>query len=146
MSRTTRHVLLGAALAAALLAGCGEDRPTAPERQPRAYHPERFPDIPLPPGFAIDPERDQLAVVMAGGLVRRFDVRVLEKPGPRQRPEAVLAWYDDRLPALGWTPEQRTGGRRTWTRTHPEGVAERLEIAAEGALATAVELRLRPAR
>lgn len=131
----------------AVLAGCGDGRPSSPGTVPRAYHPERFPDIPLPPGYMLAPGHDQLAVAMAGGVVRRFDVWMVAKPKQPDvmRPGELLAWYDARLPALGWTPAGVTAGERRFRRAWPEGAGEELTIAAAGSLSgPTVEFHLAP--
>ena len=137
-----------AALAAILLAGCGgDDRPGQVSPTPRAYRPEHFPDIPLPPGYLLAPGHDQLAVAMAGGVVRRFDVWMVSKPKQADimRPAELLAWYDERLPGLGWTPAQAKSGEHRYRRTWPEGAGEELTIAAAGSMSgPTVEFHLAP--
>ncbi len=132
----------------ALIAGCGGGRPAAAGVAPRAYHPERFPDIPLAPGYMLAPGHDQLAVAMAGGVVRRFDVWMVAKPKQADvlRGAELLAWYEARLPALGWTAV--AGGNaseRRFRRSWPEGSGEELTIAAAGSLSgPTVEYHLAP--
>ncbi len=136
-------VLMAAIL---IIPGCGSDkRQGRPSSPPRAYHPERFPDIPLPADFVIDERHDQLAMVMAGGLVRRFEVWMIEKEKAKsQSPAEVLGWYERVLPAQGW--QRVPGGDRTrsWRKQAPEGAGEVLSVTAGGAMRTTVRFQLRP--
>ena len=131
-----------------LLVGCGGDaRAGGSSATPRAYHPEHFPDIPLPPGYLLVPGHDQLAVAMAGGVVRRFDVWMIAKPKQTDvmRPPELLAWYDERLPALGWSPSFADSGEHRYRRVWPEGTGEELTIAAAGSFSgPTVEFHLAP--
>jgi hypothetical protein len=147
----TARPLVMAALAAVALAaalgGCADAKRPAAPAPPRAYHPERFPDIPLPPGFMLAPGHDQLAVAMAGGMVRRFEVWMVEKPGGTQatRPGEVLAWYDQRLPGLGWRPALATVGERRFRRLLDAAPGEELTILASASMSgTTVEFHLAP--
>ena len=140
---------LAAVCALALLAaGCrGEGQRAQIAATPRAYHPQHFPDIPLPPGYQLSPGHDQLAVAMAGGVVRRFDVWMVAKANQPEvlRPAALLGWYAERLPALGWTPAHAGSGEHRYRRSWPEGVGEELTIIAAGSLAgPTVEFHLAP--
>lgn len=147
--RPSSILLLGAILLLGL-AGCGTptERSTAPQVPTRGYHPERFPDIPFPPQFALDPERDQLAMSVGGGLVRRFQVALLARAGGQaDSPRDVLEWYDRMLPGLGWTPETSSARERErrFTRQRSPDIAERLVVASgvrNGV--TALDLRLEP--
>ena len=140
--------LLASLAVALLLIGCGGDGQRAQTAAtPRAYHPEHFPDIPLPPGYQLTPGHDQLAVAMAGGVVRRFDVCMVAKANQPEvmRPAALLGWYAERLPALGWTAVQADAGEQRYRRSWPEGVGEELTITAAGSLAgPTVEFHLAP--
>jgi hypothetical protein len=125
-----------------LLAACGETRhePPPTRYRPPAYHPEQFPDIPLFPlnGYELDPNHEQLAIALAGGTVRRFEVSMILRAGASDDPpEAVLSRFDAELPAYGWIRE----GRGQWRKG-----AERLIIEAgrSGGLTT-VRFHLRPA-
>jgi len=144
-----RGVTAAATLTAMVMfTGCGQPtRAASNSAVPRAYHPERFPDIPLPPGYMLAPGHDQLAVAMAGGVVRRFDVWMIAKPKQAGilRAGELLAWYDERLPGLGWTPIAAESGAHRFRRLWPEGVGEELTIAAAGSLAgPTVEFHLAP--
>lgn len=141
-----RRPLGAALLALAVLVGggCGSSASGPIARTPRAYHPERFPDIPLPPGFMLAPGHDQLAVAMAGGVVRRFDVWMVAKPRQPDplRGAALLGWYDERLPGLGWTPAAVSASEHRFRRTWQEGVGEELRVVLGGD--DAVEFHLAP--
>ena len=99
-------VLLQAVVALAL-AGC-HTSPSAPQREhyhPPAYHPEDFPDIPLDrlTGYELDPNADPLAISLAGGTVRRFEVAMIRRPTAKdQDPAVVLDIYASELPVFGW--------------------------------------------
>lgn len=145
----SRLAAAAAVLMALGLAGCGSE----PEVRlglhstARGYHPEQFPDIPLPPGFVLESNRDQLAVSVGGGLLRRFDVGMVEKPNSKpQTPSEILTWYEQRLPSLGWIPDPSTGQQRTFHRNHSAEVGEVLRLSADkSGIATRIRLRLEPA-
>ncbi len=141
-SFTATMSVLAAVLA---LGGCGgEERAPSPSQlyHPPAFHPEHFPDIPLFPvaGYQLIPGEDQLAVSLAGGSVRRFEVSMIERQGARPDPgSAVLARYDSELPPLGW---ERMGelARGHW-RKGPEDLF--IEAGRSGGLTT-IRFHLRP--
>jgi hypothetical protein len=97
--------LLLAALLTVAIAGC-DDRPDSkPVIRPSGYHPEQFSDIPLPPGFVLRSDHDQLALVLAGGAIRRFSVAMIEGERLAKTDVSssdVLGEYTRRLPNLGW--------------------------------------------
>ncbi|MBA2479141.1 MAG: hypothetical protein H0V44_00650 [Planctomycetes bacterium] len=134
----------GAALMIALIiaAGCAESRPS-PQAQlyhPPAYHPEHFPDIPLFPlgGYVLTPGADQLAVSLAGGSVRRFEVSMQQRDGAKEDPPAaVLARYDSELTQLGWT----SVGPSRWRKQGEDLI---IEAGRSGGL-TSIRFHLQPA-
>lgn len=131
------------------LASCGSD--SEPRQgvhgSARGYHPEQFPDIPLPPGFVLEPDRDQLAVAVGGGLLRRFDVGMVQKSNAKsQSPSEILTWYEQSLPNLGWIPDAGSGQQRTFHRYHSPEVGEILRLSADiSGTSTRLRLRLEPA-
>jgi hypothetical protein len=145
----SRSAVAAALLALLVLVGCGgaATRPPAANLPARGYHPELFPDIPLAPSFVLDPGRDQLAVSAGGGLVRRFDVGLLQKGDAKvQSPSEILDWYGRILPGLGWTAAGVASRERLFRRERSAEVAEILHVAAgnHGGV-TGLDLRLEPA-
>lgn len=135
-------------LAAGVLAvptGCGKAKrdPMANGRPVQGYHPERFPDIPLPPGYALDADKNQLAVAIADGLVRRYEVFLTQRRDAKSRTGGdLLAWYDQVLISTGWTPVAADERTRTFTKQRSEHVKEQLLVRASG---RTVSFHLRPA-
>ena len=89
------------------LSGCHRDDPPPPRAhyRPPAYHPEDFPDIPLAGmiGYELDPDSTPLALSLAGGEVRRFEVAMIRRPESKdQSPEAILSIYEVELAPAGW--------------------------------------------
>jgi hypothetical protein len=109
-----------------LTLGCGGPPPrqsTAASR-PASFYPELFPDIPLLPGYVLDENEPPLAVAVAGGTVRRFEVALHLRTGARVRSgEQPFDWYGRVLPKLGWTPIATAGNRQEWRKS-----AERLSL------------------
>lgn len=136
-------LLVGLALAAA---GCGNDRPKAAPLRPAGYQPERFPDIPLPPDYVLVEGSDQLAVVMAEGAVRRFEVSMIRREqSPDERPEDLQATYRRLMPSRGWAAVDERGRLQRWSRTSPAGgEVLTIETGRSGGRTTIV-FRLRPA-
>jgi len=136
---------LAVALAITLsLTACGAAKrdPLSAGRPVQGYHPERFPDIPLPPGYALDPERDQLAVVIAEGLVRRYEVFLVQRSDAQSRAGTdLLAWYDRVLSDTGWTPFAADDRSRTFRKQRSASVGEQLTVRAYGRMAS---FHLRP--
>lgn len=106
------HPLLALALLAGALGGCTPQRSSAHPAEryhPAAFHPEDFPDIPLLPltGYEFDPNAEQLAVSLAGGTVRRFEVTMVRRPNATpDLPEAVLNRFAQDLRPWGWVREE----------------------------------------
>jgi len=101
-------LVLGQAVCVLALAGC-HTSPSGPPREhyrPPAYHPEDFPDIPLDrlTGYELDPNvADPLAISLAGGTVRRFELGMIRRPTAKdQDPAVVLGIFASELPAFGW--------------------------------------------
>lgn len=145
----SRFAAGAALLMVGCLIGCGSQpvARVAPNQQARGYHPERFPDLPLPPGFVLEPDRDQLAVSVGGGLLRRFDVSLVQKPEAKAQTTAqILEWYGTILPGFGWIPASTTARERSFHRVRSPEVAERLRVSAHSSGGvTGVRLRLEPA-
>jgi len=145
----SRLAAVAAVLVVLGLAGCGGE-PEARQglrSSARGYHPEQFPDIPLPPGFVLDPDRDQLAVAVGGGLLRRFDVGMVQKFNAKpQSPTEIMTWYEQVLPNLGWIPDPSSGQQRVFHRHLSPEVSEILRVHADtSGMSTRVRLRLEPA-
>jgi len=133
------------AVALAVPTGCGKAKrdPMANGRPVQGYNPERFPDIPLPPGYALDADKDQLAVAVADGLVRRYEVFLTQRRDAKSRTGGdLLAWYDQVLISTGWTPVAADDRSRTFTKVRSEHVKEQLLVRASG---RTVSFHLRPA-
>lgn len=112
-----------------VLAGCSSrpDRLRVPP--PAAYHPDRFPDIPLPPGYVPSPEADHLAVSYGGGALRRYHTvlhQVLEDSDLAGG--ALLDWYARRLPQHGWELTATERDAQVWRRENAGGVGEELRL------------------
>lgn len=109
--------------------GCG--RPATDPRSappPAAFDPERFPDVPIPPGYVPRAGEDHLAVSHADGALRRYHV-VLEHATEDEafEGEELRAWLDRRLHARGWElGEDRWPRRQVWRKRGPGGQMERL--------------------
>lgn len=126
-----------------LLAGCGDEaRTTAPPAAHAAFSPEQFADIPLPRGYVFSPGQDQLAVTLAGGAVRRFEVTMEQRETAEPQPVAQLLGEMERdLSARGWKQSsERTDGLE-WHKGQERLVLETGRTAGR----TTIRLRLRPA-
>ncbi len=147
MSRCLGAAVVAVAIALAL-AGCGDRDEARIMPRPQGFHPDRFPDIRLPPGFTLREGRDQLAVTYAGGAVRRLDVSLIAKPDDHQDPDEAMAWFVRVLPKSGWGAiEAEDDARvRSWRRPTMAGETEELlvETSRSGTRST-VHLRLVPA-
>jgi hypothetical protein len=129
-----------------LTAGCTQPDTRASQSRSH-YHPpacntEDFPDIPVLlvlSGYEFDPDQDQLAISLAGGTVRRFEISLVRRAREQQDdpPSAVLQRLDTELSGLGWIAE--TAG--TW---HEAGERLIIEAGRSGRLTT-VRFHLRPA-
>ncbi len=100
------------ALAGLGLAACAplhsQPPPKVERSRPASCHTEDFPDIPLFPlvGYEMDPNADQLAVSLAGGTVRRFEISMVQRNAQLDDPPAaVLARYAIELAPWGWRQE-----------------------------------------
>ncbi len=131
-------------LCALAVTACGSKPrdPMSSGRPVQGYHPERFPDIPLPPGYSLDGERDQLAVAVADGLVRRYEVFLVQRKDAQSRsgPD-LLAWYDRVLLDTGWTPTSADDRSRVFRKQRSPQVGEELTVRAYG---RAASFHLRP--
>lgn len=134
---------LCASMALALLAsGCSDPeavRVTAPAR-PAGFEPERFPDIALPrAGYMFSPNEDQLAIAIANGSIRRFEVALVQRENlPAQEPGELLGQVGRDLTARGWTKADEQGLR--WRK---EGEELALETGRTDGR-TSIRYRLRP--
>ena len=132
------------ACAALLLAfaGCSDEpRTTAPAATSGAFTPEHFADIPLPRGYVLSSERDQLAVALAAGTVRRFDVWMEQRENAEpQAPSALLGEMERDLVAKGWAPVPEHA-KLEWVKEQERLV---LETGRTGGR-TSIRIRLRPA-
>jgi hypothetical protein len=129
--------------ALALLTGCGDDqRASAPPPGASAFSPDQFPDIPIPRGYVFSPGQDQLAVTLAGGAVRRFDVVLEQRANAEPQPATnLLAEMQRDLTALGWVQAAGRSDLLEWTKGQERLV---LETGRTGGR-TSIRLRLRPA-
>ncbi len=145
-ARQSLSPILCAGLGILLLAGCAEERqpPQKPGAPQVGFRPDQFPDIPLPrSGFMPDPTRDQLALAVAGGMVRRFDVSLIQREHAASQPSAeLLSWYRRDLELAGWTLAEDGDGIQRW-RKGTETLS--LETGRSGGRTT-IRLRLRPDR
>jgi len=127
LAATGRGAAWSLILAVALLGGCSEAERAAPLARPDGFHPERFPDIPLPAGFAPDGSHDQLAMVIAGGQIRRFDVALIAKNPDADVGRALTRWRET-LPGLGWELVAGDSDSQRWLRRNATRVGEQLVI------------------
>jgi len=122
------------AVVALVVVGCGssENRdPVTTGRPVQGYHPERFPDIPLPPGYTLDQTHDQLATTAAGGLVRRYEVFLKARPDSRALTGVdLLDWYDRQLLAAGWRPQGANAKSRSYRKQISDLIGEELLVIA----------------
>jgi hypothetical protein len=141
-ARRLSLVLAGAALVA-LFSGCEDDtRTTAPPPPQGAFTPEQFADIPLPRGYVFSPGQDRLAVTLAGGAVRRFEVWMEQRETAEpQSTASLLAEMERDLMAKGWTPAPMSSDKLEWQKDKERLV---LETGRTGGRST-IRLRLRPA-
>ncbi len=134
---------LALALAGISLAACAplhsQPPPKIERSKPVACHTEDFPDIPLFPltGYEMDPNADQLAMSLAGGTVRRFEITMVQRNAQLDDPPAaVLARYAIELAPWGWRQEDNA---------HWVKAGERLFIeAGRSGRFTTVRFHLRP--
>ena len=133
----------GMVVALALLAGCGApEARLAPPPPSAAFFPSQFPDIPLPLGYVPSPDHDQLALALAGGTVRRFEV-VLEQretAAPQAVGELLERCRRD-LSEQGWQLLAADPAAQRWIKGRE---VLSLEAGRTGARTT-ISFRLRPA-
>ncbi len=140
MVRTAGWLCASAALA--LLVGCGDPeavRVTAPAR-PAGFEPERFPDIALPrAGYMFSLSEDQLAIAIANGSIRRFEVALVQRDNlPPQDPADLLGQVGHDLAARGWVKSDDRGLR--WRKGSEELALETGRTDGR----TSIRYRLRP--
>ena len=133
---------LCASAALALLAGCSDPeavRVTAPAR-PAGFEPERFPDIALPrAGYMFSLGEDQLAVAIANGSIRRFEVSLEQRENqPPQDPAELLGQVGRDLAVRGWVKGDDRGLR--WRKGSEELALETGRTDGR----TSIRYRLRP--
>ncbi len=146
MRAGSQRLLAGALVASAALTlgGCNDPPPREPPHPPRpnAFLPEQFPDIPLPPGYMLMPGEDQLAVSIAGGAVRRFEVALERRSNTTDQPVAVLLGFVKRdLELRGWQLVSIDPGSQRWHK----GSEELLVETGRADSRTTIRYRLRPA-
>jgi hypothetical protein len=133
------------ATAALLLGGCDDSTPPRdPPRPPRpvAFLPEQFPDIPLPPGYMLAPDVDQLALALAGGTVRRFEVSLERRPNSSNQPaDILLAFVKRDLEDRGWQLIRSDLTSQHWHK----GTEDLLVETGRTDSRTTIRYRLRPA-
>lgn len=136
------HRLLAALVVLGLLCGCGEDERTAPPPPSAgAFSPDQFGDIPIPRGYVFSPTKDQLAVSLAGGTVRRFDVFLEQRENAEPQASASLLSEMQRdLSSHGWIPDATGATPLEWTKGKERLV---LETGRTGGR-TSIRIRLRP--
>lgn len=128
-----------------IFTGCGDERANGKTSNTMAgFHPEQFPDIPLPrSGYQLDPAFDQLALTTGGGLVRRFEVAMIQRENaPKQTPADLLGWYRRDLAATGWNLIESDETSQFWRKDQDE---LRFETGRSSGRTT-IRLRLRPAK
>lgn len=136
------------AILALALAACGQAKsgPARTVNRPPAFHPELFPDIKLPPAFVLQPGHDQLAVVYAGGNIRRFEVFMIQKEGSKdQKPAEVLDLYRKWLPEAGWKAVASDGREQRWRKVDDRGLGDELVVrSGRTSSRTTIQFQLRP--
>lgn len=146
MTKRTPSLVLSLVACAAIslvVGGCGDNRDPMQAGKPvQGYHPERFADIPLPPGYSLDPDHDQLATTIAGGLVRRYEVFLRQRQdGQALAGTELLEWYDRQLVSTGWTPQSATADTRVFRRVLGPQLGEELTVKSKSGYAS---FHLRP--
>lgn len=140
MARATGWLCAGVVIA--LLASCSDPesvRVTAPAR-PAGFEPERFPDIALPrAGYMYALDEDQLAVALANGTIRRFEVALVQRENlPPQDPAELLGQVGRDLATRGWAKADDQGLR--WRKGSEELALETGRTDGR----TSIRYRLRP--
>jgi hypothetical protein len=125
------------------LSGCLDDEPrknpAAPT--PAVFVPEQFTDIPLPKSYMFIAGEDQLAVSLANGSVRRFEVALEQREtASPQSPQALLQEMERNLLSRGWQLLSNDGLNQRWLKNQEHLL---LETGRSGGRST-IRLRLRP--
>ena len=148
MITTVRACWLGGTIslgfiAVLMLAGCNDDRRTpALATAPAAFTPNQFSDIPLPRGYVFSPGEDQLAVTVAGGTVRRFEVAMEQRESAKsQSPTELLNEMERDLTMNGWVSAPGHSDKLQWHKGQERLVLETGRTDGR----TTIRLRLRPA-
>ena len=126
-----------------LLVSCN-DEPRTPvsATAPAAFTSEQFSDIPLPRGYVFSPGQDQLAVTVAGGTVRRFEVAMEQRESAKsQSPAELLCEMERDLTIHGWVPDTDRSDKLQWHKGQERLVLETGRTDGH----TTIRLRLRPA-
>ena len=131
------------AVAIFTLTSCSEEtRANPPAASPAAFSPEQFSDIPLPRGYAFSPGHDQLAVTLAGGTVRRFEVFMEQRESAKTQLTAeLLDQMGHELSARGWAAAPNRSDKLQWHKGQEQLVLETGRTDGR----TTIRLRLRPA-
>lgn len=123
-------VAVAVAVAAVFVVGCGAKADPRSGPAPAAFDPERFTDIPFPPGYVPKAGEDQLAVSYADGALRRYHVVLAQSTDDEQYQDDELGeWYRRRLEARGWILDAERDEwprRQVWTKRGPGGQTEQL--------------------
>jgi hypothetical protein len=130
-------------LVALLIFGCFGDEPRTvqPTPTPAVFVPELFTDISLPKGYMFTPGEDQLAVSMANGAVRRFEVALEQRPSAvSQNPSDLLSEMANDLHKRGWELQESRGLKQQWRKEQERLL---LETGRSGGRTT-IRLSLRP--
>jgi len=147
MTRTPRRLALVLVLGSALhlMTGCGESPARDPIKPPppAAFLPEQFPDIPLPPNsYMLSPDADQLAISLAGGSVRRFDVQLERRPTVSpQSAKVLLAFVKRDLEEREWHLVSSDDTSQHWHKGNEDLLVETGRMDSR----TTIRYRLRPA-
>ena len=127
-----------------LITGCNDSPDRDPSRtsRPAAFLPEQFPDIPLPPGYMLSPDADQLAVALAGGSVRRFEVSLERRPNAKdQTVLALLSFVKRDLEDHAWLLTGSDDASQHWHKGNEDLLVETGRTGSR----TTIRYRLRPA-
>ena len=107
-----------------------------------AFSPEQFSDIPLPRGYVFSPGQDQLAVTLAGGTVRRFEVVMEQRESAKQQSTVELLDEMEReLTSRGWVAAPNHSDKLQWHKGQERLVLETGRTDGR----TTIRLRLRSA-
>ncbi len=142
--RVMAHVVVMAMAALLVMPACSDSERAAapPPAAASSFSPEQFPDIPIPRGYVFSPDQDQLAVSLAGGTVRRFEVTLEQRQTAEPQPaDSLLREMQRELTALGWLLAPNREDLLEWWKGQERLV---LETGRTGGRTT-IRLRLRPA-